>query len=360
MSALASGVVRAPTELDGPTVSALLHRAGTLDPDATIATVTATPIGTGQMADTIRLELTYGRGEGPTSLVAKLASADERSRGTGLALRAYEVEVRFYQHIAPTTAMRVPAAYCADVDVEQGWFTLILEDAAGRVQGDDIAGCDATVAAAALEELARLHAGCWERPDLAGLEWINRDLPERRQFLASLIASLVGLWRERFGDRVPPVLLDVATAAAPRWLSLGEHPAPRTVTHGDYRLDNMLFAPGDPCPLVVDWQTASWNPPAADVAYFLAGSLTGDDRRAHEADLLAHYHRALVAGGVEGYSLEQLTTDVAISSYVGVFMSVVASMLVAQTERGDEMFTTLYQRYAQHVLDVDGARFLRG
>ena len=57
---------------------------------------------------------------------------------------------------------------------------------------------------------------------------------------------------------------------------------PRTVTHGDFRLDNMLFRGSDPSPYVVDWQTAVWGLAAYDVAYFVGGCLSEDDRRAHE------------------------------------------------------------------------------
>ena len=58
------------------------------------------PIGTGKMADTTRFTLTLDEpGAGPGQVVGKFASADDQSRGTGLALRAYEIEVRFYREV---------------------------------------------------------------------------------------------------------------------------------------------------------------------------------------------------------------------------------------------------------------------
>ena len=107
--------------------------------------------------------------------MGKFASSDEQSRATGLALRAYEIEVRFYQEVATRVAARVPALYAAEVEPDTGWFTLILEDIVGARQGDQIEGCSPEVAAAALGEMAGLHAPCWEAPDLAGLDWLNRN-----------------------------------------------------------------------------------------------------------------------------------------------------------------------------------------
>ena len=98
------------------------------------------PIGTGQMADTTRFTLTLDEpGAGPGQVVGKFASADDQSRGTGLALRAYEIEVRFYREVAARIGARVPAVHLAEVEPDTGWFTLLMEDIAGAAQGDQIA-----------------------------------------------------------------------------------------------------------------------------------------------------------------------------------------------------------------------------
>ena len=77
--------------------------------------------------------------------------------------------------------------------------------------------------------------------------------------------------------------------------------------HGDYRLDNMLFgAPGAPRPFAaVDWQTVGWGQVMTDASYFLGGSLTLEDRRAHEQELLREYHDALQDHGVRGFGWEE-------------------------------------------------------
>ena len=125
------------------------------------------------------------------------------------------------------------------------------------------------------------------------------------------------------------------------------------MVHADFRLDNMLFVPGDPDPVVVDYQTVNWGGGAYDLAYFLGGSLEPEVRRADLDELLAGYHQALGAHGVTGYPLDRLRHDYRRESFGGLMMSVGASMLVKQTGRGDEMFLTNTRRHAQHVLDLD-------
>ena len=88
-------------------------------------------------------------------MVGKFASGDAQSHATGRIMRAYEVEVRFYAEVAPRVTARHPRLLFAAVDPDEAWFTLLLEDVAGAVQGDEIAGCDAAVAAAALRAAGR-------------------------------------------------------------------------------------------------------------------------------------------------------------------------------------------------------------
>jgi aminoglycoside phosphotransferase (APT) family kinase protein len=49
-------------------------------------------------------------------------------------------------------------------------------------------------------------------------------------------------------------------------------PLPSTVVHGDYRLGNMMVAPGDPTRIlaVLDWEMGAIGDPRADVGYLLA------------------------------------------------------------------------------------------
>jgi aminoglycoside phosphotransferase (APT) family kinase protein len=60
---------------------------------------------------------------------------------------------------------------------------------------------------------------------------------------------------------------------------------------------------------VLDWQTVSVGSPAWDVAMFLSGSLSIEDRRAAEPELFERYVTLLSRHGVRGYSVEDLRLE---------------------------------------------------
>jgi len=368
-------LVRRPEDLSGEWLTAVLGGAGLLDEGSSVEGFDVIPVGTGQMADTVRVTFRTGTGgealrtgkgreafgtvtggEGPPvrSVVAKFASADEQSRSTGLMTRAYEIEVGFYGEVAGRIRTRMPRCYHQACDPDTGWFVLVLEDLADAVQGEQLDGCGVEVAAAALAELAALHGPTWRQGHLARLEWLDRGGAEADEFLAGLVTSLWPGFVERYGDRLEAdhlALCDRLIAVLGPWLAA--RPEATAVTHGDFRLDNLLFRPGDVRPYVVDWQTASWGPAASDVAYFVGGSLTVEDRRRHGGALLDGYHAALVAEGVAGFDRDRLDQEYRRLCFGGLVMSIGASMLVKRTERGDDMFVTSVARYAQQALDLE-------
>jgi len=248
----------------------------------------------------------------------------------------------------------------AAIDPDEAWFTLLLEDLADASQGDEIAGCDADVAGAALGQLAGLHAPCWEAPDLAANPWVNRSTPESEAFTAAIVSGVFPGFLERYGDRLEADHTHLLEAFLPllgEWMARPQ--GPRTVVHADFRLDNLLFTPGDPAPVVVDYQTVTWGAGAYDLAYFVGGCLEPDVRRSAAEGLVAGYHDALVTGGVTDYSLGELVTDYRRECFGGLMMAVGASMLVKQTERGDAMFLTSVRRHAQQSLDLDALDLLQ-
>jgi hypothetical protein len=358
---MSPAVVRQAADVTPEWLTAALRRAGALARGASVLSFERVPVGTGQMADTTRFTLALDEpGAGPPSVVGKFASADDQSRATGLALRAYEIEVRFYREVAARVAARVPAVYVAEVEPETGWFTLLMEDVEGASQGDQIAACGPEVAVAVLDEMAGLHAPCWEAPELAGLEWLNRQTPASDELMVALVTSLLPGFLERYADTLAPEHQAVCRTFVEHLPTyLRRHAGPRTASHGDFRLDNLLFQPDTTRPVVVDWQTVGWAGASVDVAYFIGGCLTTEDRRAHEPELIARYHESLCRRGVRDYSLEELRADARRDTFFGLLMAIVASMVVQRTERGDLMFLTSATRHAQHALDVDAPSLLR-
>jgi hypothetical protein len=322
------------------------------------------PLGTGQMCDSVRVTLTYDRpSDAPASLIAKLPAADSTSRATARALRSYEKEVRFYQHLAPRLPMRTPIAYYADIDVADADFVLLLEDLAPAQQGDQLAGCTPEVAELALTELVGLHAPRWDDPALLDLDWLHGDPDASRAFMVTLLPTLWDGFRERYVADLPQ---HVHQAGEPLFdhieAYLASTPGARTIVHGDYRLDNLLLdpTPGGTPIAVVDWQTCAAGSGPQDVAYFIGAGLREQDRRAVESELVERYHRDLVAAGVEAYPWDRCWSDYRRGSWAGLVMAVAASMLVERTDRGDQMFLTMASRHARHALDLDAREFVIG
>src|SRR4051812_14085548 len=93
-------IVTHPDHLTAAWLTDVLQASGRLA-GASVATVELQPLGTGQMCDSVRVQVTYdGPTDAPTALVAKLPAADETSRATAVAMRSYEKEVRFYDELA--------------------------------------------------------------------------------------------------------------------------------------------------------------------------------------------------------------------------------------------------------------------
>jgi aminoglycoside phosphotransferase (APT) family kinase protein len=102
---------------------------------------------------------------------------------------------------------------------------------------------------------------------------------------------------------------------------------------------------------VLDWQSFAYGVGATDVAYFLAGALAPDARRANEAALLALYLQTLIAHGVTGYGLAELERDYGRGAYLLFLTAFFAAMIVTQTERGDRMFLQMIESAAIHMTD---------
>ncbi len=316
-------------------------------------------IGTGQMSRNHRVSISYKSdvGSGPGSVVLKTASADDTSRDTGVRLGIYEREVRFYRELAPRLGGPLAECHVASFEPEGGWFTLLLEDAAPAVQGDQIAGCSIAQARLAVHELAKLHAPVFGDPELGATPWLNQENPLNQ----AVMTALLGAFLERYGDRVSAEHQEVCrrfVSSLDDWVA--DRRPPLGLVHGDYRLDNMLFgAAGAPREfIVVDWQTVGWGMAMTDVSYFLGASLTTEDRRAWEETLVREYFEQLHAHGVRGLLWDECWLGYRRQTFLGLLMTIGPVVIVERTQRGDDMFMVALSRYAQQVLDLDALELM--
>jgi len=322
-----------------------------------VSAVQATPVGTGQVSDSYRLSLTYDGPAGlPPTMVAKVPAADAASRNAARAFRTYEIEANFYTQLAPRLPVALARCYYAAYDPGPDEYVVLLEDLTSALPGDQLAGLHPDDAAAAIRELAALHAAGWDAAELAALPWLNRSGADGAETLAAILTDLYPRFRERYADRLEPGTLSLIEEFLPNATSyLAAGAEPRTIVHGDFRADNLLF--GATRPVVLDWQTAGFGAGTGDLSYFLASSLPVAARRQYEEALVRRYHAALNSAGAE-LSWRDCWAGYRRHAFGGIVMDIIAGTTVKQTERGDAMFATMARRHARHALDLDARALL--
>ncbi len=340
-----SSLVRTPDEITTEWLSAALG-------DGAVEIASVERIGTGQMSQNHRVAYRGEAGDGHT-VVVKLASDDATSRATGVGLGAYLREITFYQQLAPRIGGPVPRCHLAVYDDAEGWFTLVLDDVSPAVQGDQIEGCTPYQAETAMRALAQVHAPVLGDLAVGSAPWLNQPNPLNEALLRAVFSGFL----ERYGERLDPQHVKVCERLIPSvdgWYA--DRRPPLGLSHGDYRLDNLLF--GDGTCHVVDWQTVAWGPALLDASYFLGNGLTVEDRRAHERDLLRAYYEELRANGVTSFDWDTCWEEYRRQVFHNLVMAICASMIVQRTDRGDDMFMASVERSAQQAIDLESIDLL--
>jgi hypothetical protein len=322
-------------------------------------------VGTGQLGRCIRyeLELSPADAPAPRSLIGKFPSDDPTSRQTAIQLRSYLKEVSFYRDLQARIAIRTPRCYFAAIAGEGPEFMLLLEDLAPARQGDQLGGCTPEVARAAIAELVGLHASSWCDEGLRGIDWLGEPSEPTILLGRALYRAQLPAFLTRYGARLAPdearIIESVADSKGAPFELLDDVFG---LVHVDYRLDNLLIdeAADPPAVAVVDWQSITLGRPLSDVAYFLGAGLLPEVRRGIERGIVEDYYRRLCAAGVAGYEWERCWSDYRRGTFAGFAVTVIASVMVEQTERGEEMFTAMARRHARHALDHGAEEFLTG
>jgi hypothetical protein len=321
--------------------------------DHTVTRVSAERVGTGQMGTTYRLTLDYLGEPGPKTLIAKVAGPDEALRA--MVASGYAAEVGFYRHLAPSLTARIPRCWYAAITEDRTRFTLLLEDAAPAKPGVQADGCTLAQARSAIASLVQLHAPRWGDRSLTELGFLMRPGEDMAALMQDVLIGATEGFLERYesvlADEDPTTLRAVAQVIGAWQLTRLE---PSSVVHGDYRLDNLLFHPDRPEVVAVDWQSVAVGPPLRDVAYFLGTSITTDDRRAHEREIVREYHAAIVECGVVGYDLERCWDDYRLGHLQGPMIGIIGCMYASgeRSDRSDAMFTAMVGRSCAAIRDL--------
>jgi hypothetical protein len=281
-------------------------------------------VGVGLVCDLARIHLRYD-GDGPATVIAKFPAALEENRFVALVLNMYGRETTFYRDLACDTPLSAPRCHAVEFDGDANEFVLLLEDVAGARVVDQLVGCTREEAEVAIDELARLHAGWWNHP---GLESVLRlcDAPYPdvvsaafasswepvQQICEGLITPTIKALGDRFTELIPTLM---ERLSEPPW----------TLSHGDYRLDNLFFSDDPLRPLVaIDWQLHDRSRGPRDLSYLLSQSMEPDLRAGCERALVERYVAGLAANGVTGYDVEQAWYDYRLATLFDFVYPVIA------------------------------------
>jgi aminoglycoside phosphotransferase (APT) family kinase protein len=346
-----------PADLTPEWLTAAL-RAGGLD--VVVRAVRTTPFGegAGMLSLLVRAELEYESGAGPASVVVKMPTHQEGNRATAVGFHCYEREVGFYMTAAARTPARTPRIYHADIEGAED-FVLVMEDFRGYHIGDQVVGCTVEQARLCMTTIAELHASFWSRVDDPAFDFVPYHWPS--YFSDAMHQGTLALWDrllELAGDAVPGPVRDAKErylAAIPgmqEWITA----EPRTLVHGDFRMDNLYFGQADgQAPLALgDWQGMVRGKGAHDIAYYLTQSMPIEPRRAHERELIARWHAGLAAGGVTDYSAGDAWEDYRRAAlYLWTYVVVIFGALDPGNERGLRWMQEITRRSSATILDLD-------
>jgi aminoglycoside phosphotransferase (APT) family kinase protein len=305
-------VPQRPEELDVAWLTACLRHAGVLEGAQRVAAIEVVRVGQGKgfAGQIARVSLQYDPPDAPAParLIAKFSSEHAPTREMLGSFDGYAREVRFYRELAAEIGVGTPRCYFAHHDQAEGRCCLLLEDLAPAASVDRAEGFSFEQAKLVLEQLAVLHARFWNRTEQ--LPWLRLSDELFLQVIARFVAALPS-FTAQFGGTYP-TLARAGQLLMP-FFGRGDVTAqarrpPLTLAHNDVHGDNVFLptAEGGRFALI-DWQSlAVGRHGTADVARLLCGSLRTEVRRKHASELLAHYHRALCAQGVRGYSLRAL------------------------------------------------------
>lgn len=125
------------------------------------------------------------------------------------------------------------------------------------------------------------------------------------------------------------------------------------IVHGDPHIGNTFITP-DGEPGFLDWQGLHIGSAFHDVAYFLTGSLTIQDRRENERSLVEQYFKALHEKGGPRLTIDDVWEEYRIQSFHGI-----AWALAPITMQAAENVNTMTLRHCSAIEDHKTMDLLR-
>ena len=229
----------------------------------------------------------------PASVVAKFPTTNPVTARLVSLLSAYRREYVFYRDIAPHKYVRVPHLFYGDYAKRTHRSILIIEDLGDMRAIPQVEGVGEARALLAIREIAALHGQFREAKQVPELADIGPFLsPTQSRIMQTIYLLTLPRALQRFPDCFKARLRRNAEIFGTRidshFAAVSE--GSTTFIHGDYRADNVLFGHDDMDDIaIIDWQACGIGSGMFDVAFFLATSVSIDERRRLERDAVDEY-----------------------------------------------------------------------
>lgn len=297
-----------------------------------------------------RIAIEYADGVGPERLFLKAHAATHRL----VHLRNGNLfnEARLFKSDI-ALPLDHPKVYKSVTDYLHLDFLLVMEDLKARNADPRDATRPMSVEQVAngLRGLARLHSRFWGKGNQGQVRWVKTWQPAQGWQVG--LRKRIPLGLERGLHCLPESLRDCdANILVDNWaryvsqLSRGA----TTLLHGDAHIGNTYVLPDNDVGFL-DWQVIRRGNWSQDVGYFLVGSLTVEERREHERDLLEVYLRALELPDSERPSAELIWANYRASAVYG--LTIWLSTLGTDGWQSPEICRALVERYASAYCELD-------
>ena len=224
----------------------------------------------------------------------------------------HAVEARFYHFMVEE--MKVPTAKCYYADWDDDGTAhgfVVLEDLVqrGGKFGHSSQQNGVDMIMSTMEGAAKLHGSLWDSDKISkeNAPWLQTqmdtpvDTDQVRIMWQWIDANLKD---PKFREVAPQHYLDDPRKVERAFDRLGEidraWDSPYCIALGDCHQGNTYILPEGGDRLWLDWQLVRRGRPWRDMAYFVIGALSIEERRKHHKDMVKQYREYLIATGAQG------------------------------------------------------------
>jgi len=127
-----------------------------------------------------------------------------------------------------------------------------------------------------------------------------------------------------------------------------------SITHGDLRGENIFFPEhANEEPIVIDYQVVKELVPVQDISYLIVGSMTAEERRKGEVEILRAYYEQCKQSGWADITMEEVLLQFQHTLWLTSALLVIAQADSGgeSSEKGKMLFTISFQRMEEAVKD---------